>query len=26
MVIVKPKGPGNGYEIIDKLTLEDLSL
>ncbi|WP_370043429.1 histidine phosphatase family protein [Lysinibacillus sp. RC79] len=26
MVIVKPNGPGNGYEIIKKLTLEDLSL
>lgn len=25
MVIVEPKGPGNGYEIIKKLTLEDLS-
>ncbi|MGE8034450.1 histidine phosphatase family protein [Lysinibacillus sp. KCTC 33748] len=26
MVIVKPNGPGNGFEIIKKLTLEDLSL
>lgn len=26
MVIVKPHGLGNGYEIIKKLTLEDLSL
>ncbi|MFT9816302.1 histidine phosphatase family protein [Lysinibacillus sp. NPDC056185] len=26
MVIIKPKGPGNGYEIIKKLTLEDLPL
>ncbi|MFE3576192.1 histidine phosphatase family protein [Lysinibacillus sp. NPDC059133] len=26
MVIVKPNGPGNGYEIIKKLTLEDLPL
>ncbi|MFC9539659.1 hypothetical protein ACFTQ7_07190 [Lysinibacillus sp. NPDC056959] len=26
MVIVKPNGPGNGYEIIKKLTLEGLSL
>ncbi|KOS61831.1 histidine phosphatase family protein [Lysinibacillus agricola] len=25
MVIVKPKGPGNGYEIVKKLTIEDLS-
>lgn len=25
MVIVNPNGPGNGYEIIKKLTLEDLS-
>lgn len=26
MAIVKPEGPGNGYEIIKKLTLEDLLL
>ncbi|MBG9454038.1 phosphoglycerate mutase [Lysinibacillus sphaericus] len=26
MVIVKPNGLGNGYEIIKKLTLEDLSV
>jgi hypothetical protein len=25
MVIVKPKGPGNGYEVIGKLSLTDLA-
>ncbi|MGE7945112.1 histidine phosphatase family protein [Lysinibacillus xylanilyticus] len=25
MVIVKPKGPGKGYEIVKKLNLEDLA-
>ncbi|WP_353957842.1 histidine phosphatase family protein [Lysinibacillus sp. G4S2] len=25
MVIVKPKGPGKGYEIVKKLTLKDLA-